>query len=208
MHGKASTPALSVPIKSQHISTPRAFSPGQREQRAAEEPGARRAPTHLHRRCRRRRAHPARCDERRQARSSIFVQAARRSQGIACRRRARRPLSDESRRSELPETCSSPLHPSSSTRESRPPAPSSSWSDPQVCTTPATTSPAIVFVFLVVCTKPAATLVLSPSSGSPSAVGKEPESAATPAPSRGREASRRSGGEGHDARFVFGGAAG
>ena len=108
----------------------------------------------------------------------------------------------------LPETCSSPLHPSSSTRESRPPAPSSFWSGPRVCTTPATTSPAIVFVFLVVCTKPAATLVLSPSSGSPSAVGKEPESAATPAPSRGREASRRSGGEGHDARFVFGGAAG
>jgi len=66
-------------------------------------------PAHLHRRCRRRRAHPARCDERRQARSSIFVQAARRSQGIACRRRARRPSSDQSRRSELPERRAHPL---------------------------------------------------------------------------------------------------
>ena len=41
-------------------------------------------------------------------------------------------------------------------------------------------NPAIIFVFLAVCTKPAATLVLPSSSGSPYTVGKEPESATAP----------------------------
>ena len=50
--------------------------------------------------------------------------------------------------------------------------------------------PAIIFVFLVVSAKPAATLVPPSSSGPPSTVGKEPESATAPAPSRGRGTSR------------------
>ena len=49
---------------------------------------------------------------------------------------------------------------------------------------------AIVFVFFVVCAKPAAKLVLPSSSGPPSTVDKEPESTTAPAPSRGRGTSR------------------
>ena len=54
----------------------------------------------------------------------------------------------------------------------------------------------IMFVFLIVYTKPVATLVLSSSSGSPSTVGKEPESTTAPAqpkstPSRRRPSSSR-----------------
>jgi hypothetical protein len=55
----------------------------------------------------------------------------------------------------------------------------------------------IAFVFFVVCTKPVATLVLSSFSGSPSAVGKEPESATAPVSSGSRGTSRRSRGQGH-----------
>ena len=49
---------------------------------------------------------------------------------------------------------------------------------------------ACAFVFLVVCAKPAATLVLPSSLGPPSTVGKEPESTTAPAPSRGRGTNR------------------